>query len=180
MTLPRRTQYNAPPMKDKQLPLTINPTKFAEQGVIFEGSVEPDLFERFVEQDIGRLTDVKVKLHFGRNDQGIANAVGDIEASVNWICQRCLEYYDQPLKASVKLAIIKSEQEAEDLPEEFEPFVQTDSKVPVVDMIEDELLLVLPVVPLHEQCQNKHYTPDPEIEVEKPNPFEVLKALKQK
>jgi uncharacterized protein len=80
--------------------------------------------------------------------------------------------------------IANSESEAEGLSEQYEPFVAKDGLLIVQDMIEDELILKLPIVPMHDlsECKVKVPVIDSvwlEAEGEKLNPFHKLKLLKR-
>jgi uncharacterized protein len=83
------------------------------------------------------------------------------------------------------LGLIQHESKAEHLAERYEPWViETDDPVVLSSVIEDELILALPIVPKHEQaCLPKDmWQSGEEIgEEEKPaSPFAVLSALKKK
>jgi uncharacterized protein len=86
----------------------------------------------------------------------------------------------------VNLVVVKSIEQAERLSGEYEPLMLEDEKIPLHELVEDELLLVLPDFPRHEEeCKPyKHST-----EAIKPvaidsqqsqsnNPFSVLAQLK--
>jgi uncharacterized protein len=73
----------------------------------------------------------------------------------------------------------------EELPETFEPVEVNDhGEVDLLQLIEDELILSLPIVALHAE-ENCSVGPDDmtfgiiEPEQERKNPFEVLKELKR-
>lgn len=172
-------------MTEKHLPLLVNPSKLAEQGVVLSGKIEPKHFSRFDQEEIGTLSTAKVELSFKKNDQGFSIVEGQLEVKVTRECQRCLEPVEQQVKVTIELAILKSsiieaESRPAALPEHYELFQQTEAKVPVVDLLEDDLILALPLVALHDHCEHKDYQPEelPEVE-EKPNPFAVLEALKK-
>jgi len=72
-----------------------------------------------------------LKLHFWRDDKGLYRLSGRASTSVNMICQRCLEPYQQPLESEIALIYFESDEqlshamERSHLPEEdhFEPVV---------------------------------------------------------
>jgi len=51
---------------------------------------------------------------------------------------------------SFKFALINSEEEIELLPEEFEPYLVEGDEQSIIELIEDELLLCLPMVTIHD------------------------------
>lgn len=82
---------------------------------------------------------------------------GDIKGSVNLICQRCMEVMDCSLDGPLKLAISETEREVEGLPKGFELVCLLDAdeigprldEVHLLPLVEDELLLRIPLVPMH-------------------------------
>lgn len=74
---------------------------------------------------------------------------GSIQALLQMTCQRCLESAGIAVQASPRLAWVKSDADLEALPPEYDPLVSSDGRVTVVELVEDELLLALPLVPKH-------------------------------
>jgi uncharacterized protein len=103
-------------------------------------------------------------------------------ASVTLQCQRCLQAMDQPLLVDRKFRFVHSEEEAERLDELSEEDVLVLSpKLDAVELLEDELILALPLVPRHEPvCPNPLPLSVDELDLEEPapNPFAALAALR--
>jgi uncharacterized protein len=116
-----------------------------------------------------------------------------------WLeCQRCLAPYEQAFNVDATYRIVATEAEAEEFPlDEDEIDVIVGSRqFDLVELIEDELLLSLPVVPKHDMCPEVHESllsgvsgaeqgqADEEADEksgagsERPNPFAVLQSLK--
>jgi uncharacterized protein len=117
-----------------------------------------------------------------------------------WIeCQRCLSPYSQHLDVDATYRIVKTEEEADEFPlddDEVEVIVGS-RQFDLVDLIEEELLLALPLVPKHDVCPEVHEslvsgegTEGIEGETDggegasgdepaRPNPFAALEKLKQ-
>lgn len=123
-----------------------------------------------------------------------------------WIeCQRCLTPYSQHLDVDATYRIVATEEEADEFPlddDEVEVIVGS-RQFDLVELIEEELLLSLPLVPKHDVCPAVHESlvsgvdgslasELDETEAEgspeavrlddgmvKPNPFAVLSSLKQ-
>lgn len=95
-------------------------------------------------------------------------------------CRRCLQPFSQQFEIAVNLAVIDEVEAAEDLPEGYEPLLVTDGSVALDYLIEDELLLNLPVMPGHSEGECPVALPEnwmsDELE-ERKNPFGVLKKL---
>jgi uncharacterized protein len=77
----------------------------------------------------------------------------DIEAQVGLECQRCLQPMRVPLTVQRRIRFVEGEDEAARLDEELEDDVL--ALAPRLDLrtlVEDELLLALPLVPRHDTC----------------------------
>jgi uncharacterized protein len=94
----------------------------------------------------------------------------------------------QPMQYEVDskllLALVKLESKIEYLAEHYEPWlIENDEPVKLSELIEDELILALPIIPKHtEACLPEELwkAGDAVIEDEKPeSPFAVLSALKK-
>lgn len=101
-------------------------------------------------------------------------------------CQRCLGPVDVPVAFEREFRFVASEEVAEVEDEESEEDVLVLSRdFNLLELIEDELLMALPVVPKHDVCPAavKLQVADLDFvegEQEKPNPFAVLGQLKKK
>lgn len=109
---------------------------------------------------------------------------GQIDAQLAVLCQRCFKPMKLPLSTTFKLALIDEDDEARKLPNDYEPLVVQDGLVNTRDVIEDEILLALPIVSTHkvEDCGAKTKKPNYENAdtFTKPNPFGALAKLKEK
>lgn len=135
---------------------------------------------------------VEVTLQFLRDEARRPVVKGHIEASLRVMCQRCMRPMDLDLRLNVSLGIVQSEEQAERLPEEMDPLLVDEEPVWIADLIEDELILGLPVVATHPadspDCHTVQ-TAGPRIEQAptrvkgdeggQENPFAVLSALKK-
>ncbi|HSW04862.1 YceD family protein [Aquabacterium sp.] len=106
-------------------------------------------------------------------------------AAVWLTCQRCLQPFEQPLAVDTRVRFVRDEAQAEALDAELEEDVLALPRwLDLRTLIEDELLLALPLVPRHEHCPQPlpvrvdDLADDDEAPAERPNPFAVLQALK--
>lgn len=104
------------------------------------------------------------------------------QSSVTLQCQRCLQAMDLPLQVDRRFRFARTEEEAERLDEVSEEDVLVLSpKLDAMELLEDELILVLPLVPRHEPaCPNPLPLRVDELDMEEqaPNPFAALAALR--
>jgi uncharacterized protein len=126
-----------------------------------------------------------------------------VHGSVWLECQRCLEAYRQPLEVETHCRIVESDDEADAMPlDDDQPEIVVGSRrFDLMELIEEELLLSLPLVPKHDVCPQIHeslvtgaagewardWTEDEDEEADegdaadspRPNPFAALEALKR-
>jgi uncharacterized protein len=99
-------------------------------------------------------------------------------------CQRCGDPVAVTVNSPVAIAFIANEDEAERLPEGLEPYLVEDDRVILANLLEDELILALPIVAVHpEQACNPWFQRDQStaeaVEEKRPSPFAVLEQLKR-
>jgi len=176
-------------MKDR-LPEHIEPLRLARSQRLLKGRLPLSRMPRLadsLEDDAG---EIDVELRFDVDESGIAWMEGHLIGSLPLCCQRCMQQLLMPIDVIFTLAMVESESEIERLGEQYEPLLLDDSLVSVVELVEDELLLALPIVPKHEteQCNagnldEEIVEQDPIVDSEpesKKNPFDVLADLKRK
>jgi uncharacterized protein len=94
------------------------------------------------------------------------------------LCQRCLEPMRHTLEVDRSILFADNEDEAERLDEEIEEDVLAlPVRLDASALIEDELILALPLVPRHESCVAPAVRADGPAEHRKP--FEVLAQLRR-
>jgi len=119
-------------------------------------------------------------LEFGRDELGVAYLALRVDAELPLVCQRTLEVYRQPVHVEQRLGLIGHESDEAALPPGYEALLIVDGQVHPAEVIEDELILALPVVPLKPGAPldwNDGSEPDP-VDEEPANPFAVLAKLK--
>ncbi len=172
------------------LPRHIDPRKFAQQGISIKGNVDLNALERVSSLLANKQGNVYADLVFGIDEQGIRYLTGSIEATVNMICQRCLDAASQSLQMRLNLGFIWSDDNADKLPKTYDPWIIGEGQTDIYDVIADELILGLPIVAYHTQaCVSQELfstgdTDDKPVDeadsnnTDKPNPFQVLEQLK--
>ena len=174
----------------KRLPHEIDPFRLCESGAELEGNIPLKQFKRLKPLLIEGSDDsgqVNIVLNFDIDELGVPFVSGRIKTKLALICQRCLGTYEYPVDQEINLAWAKSEQEMKDLPLRIEPYLVETNPLATNDVIEDELLLAIPQIPMHDKdkCSASNWV-DKEPEqntddtTEKENPFAVLSKMKTK
>jgi len=138
-----------------ELPETIDPMRLAKTGKELSGSYDLRQFDRVnASFEDGSDAQVLFKLEFSRDDENqLFSVVGDLQTTLPQVCQRCMQPMQHQLSAMIKMAIVSNEAGAENLPAEFEPYIDKGVPVKLQDFIEDELLLAMPLVSLHKELE---------------------------
>jgi len=135
-------------------PRTIDGFEFAETGAQLSGA--------WPAADLPRLQDV-LRSNAGQVGyalQGTHDALGrpaigiELDATLELTCQRCLGALALPVRVREVLVLARSEAEADAAPLDPEgpDRIVAGRHMPVRELIEDELLLAVPLAPRHEQC----------------------------
>ncbi len=165
-----------------QLPRLIDPRKFAQQGLSLAGQVPVPELSRLVEASLSESDVVEVALDFDVDGERHRLITGDASCELTVTCQRCLEPVKIELKAHLNLAIVWDEDRAKQLPKSLDPVILGEGQADLYTIIEDELLLNLPMVSYHkEDCIEQTSFGDDETEASvetSSNPFQVLEQLK--
>lgn len=134
----------------RQLPEVVDFLEQVEKNSCFEGSWPLARLGRLREVIVSDEGDVAVSVRFSKRS-GIRCLDGSVSARLVLECQRCLQPLTQQIQSEFHLGLVTSEEETADLPDAFEPFEVVAGEQSLIDVIEDELLLSLPIVALHQQ-----------------------------
>jgi len=120
---------------------------------------------------------VAFHLDFARKNEVVC-ITGEFEAKLELLCQRCLQAFTTDLSNTIKTAIVASEAEIGRLGEDFEALIVPEKKLTLARLLEEELLLSMPLVATHalDTCPAEKWLRA--MQVKKDNPFAVLKHLK--
>ncbi len=124
-----------------------------------------------------------VELDLGKAPDGIRFMSGSIQGDIELKCQRCMEGMKLPLDLAFCLGLVQSQAAANELPDCYEPLVLTAEPASIAELVSDEVLLALPIVPLHRgsiECQKFVKDYQPSSNEQRDNPFDILAELKQK
>ncbi|MEY6431017.1 YceD family protein [Thioalkalicoccus limnaeus] len=161
------------------LPEDIDWLRAVKSGLVLEGVLPLVDLPRLREALYGRVEGMLCySIAFERDQAGRALIRGRLSTALRLECQRCLGPMAQPVDVELMVVLVTAESSLEALPEEYDPLVVEGGSVRLRDLIEDELLLAIPLVPRHPlgQCA------DPGLaegdlssrDGARPNPFAVL------
>ena len=151
----------------------------ARQGG-YEGDIAlselPRLMEMAGPENSGSQT-VKVRFDFSLNEFECQQVAGSLDTSLRLQCQRCLETMELPVAADFRLLVDADEQMAQ--ASGLDCVNSDEGYLDLFDLVEDEIILAIPLITVHEEEDCNEYWPDSNEEpVERESPFAVLKGLK--
>jgi uncharacterized protein len=80
---------------------------------------------------------------------GIPVAELRMKGAAQLVCQRCLGPLELPLDAHARVGLIASEADINRVPDDLEPVLAPEGRTRLAALVEEELLLSLPIVPQH-------------------------------
>jgi uncharacterized protein len=152
-----------------------DPLEFARGRKCLEGDIALSRLERL--QDL--LASTEGAVHFkltGFVNEGAAPGLRcEVQGALKLLCQRCLEPMDYRLQVDSSLLLARDEQALDDDDPEAPDCIPIQRDLPVAALVEDEILLALPMAPHHAEdvCRGR-----PAADTGKLHPFAALARLK--
>ncbi|MFD2166537.1 23S rRNA accumulation protein YceD [Thalassotalea euphylliae] len=170
-------------MQNLKLPITIDPYKSAQRRLECEGVFQLSEMKRLLDACVSTQEQVEVSFQFDVDELGLVVISGKGSASVGLTCQRCNDEFVHELEIDFQFSPVKNAEGADDLPSYYDAIeLDENGEVNLRELVEDELILAIPLIPRHEpeDCNAESDTTWGELpeELDKPNPFDVLKQLK--
>lgn len=171
-------------MSNGPIPPHVDPRKLADRGVTLKGEMPLAGFARLCDPLADNAGSVHAKLVFERGERRAVAIHSELEVEVKMVCQRCLELVALPIRSECHYAVVKEGADTQSLPKGYDVLEVGEDPLDLMALVEDELLLALPIVPAHapEECQQPVGADEPEPsedEVSRSNPFSVLAQLKR-
>ena len=169
--------YHAPFMLNRIL---IEPQVFATQSKTLFGGVDLcDLDERVHSPDIINLSSkLQYQIKGGVDKWQRPFLDLSITGDLKLCCQRCMQPVDFALDELARIVLFSDEHQLDEAmlaDEELEGILLED-ELDIFNLLEDQILMALPISPKHNDCDNKQLDA---INQDKPNPFAALTGLKK-
>ena len=130
-------------------PQSINPLRLAKNKEQIKGSLSLDSLARLEDILLDNHGQVQYSLSFDFDASGICLIKSYIDTAVVLQCQRCLKSVIIEIQKSSILGAYKDSDEFEKLEDNYEPCQLDEEFILVKKLVEDELLLAIPLIPLH-------------------------------
>lgn len=135
-----------------ELPQLIDPIECLQEEQVFEGSLDSNNLPRLSEALSEANTSIPYQLTFSLDEQGRCIVHCAITTCLKVICQRCAGSMELPVAIDSSLCVIANDKLAEKLPKRYEPLVTEEGMVSLKDVVEEELLLAIPMIPRHNEA----------------------------
>lgn len=170
-------------MSDKKLPSYIDCDEILQSGQQIQGCIRVSELTRLTDllcDDTGVL---QVKCNLYADEEGYRHLTCTFSGILLMQCQRCLEPVAKTISSEVDLILVANEKLVELVPNKFNAIVVPDNKLVIREVIEDEVILSLPMFARHEEpcCIDEQVanSTSETLEPTKSNPFKVLEKLKK-
>lgn len=176
---PRRPYHRAP--MSTALPDRVDAQRMAQMHRVFEGELPLSRMQRLAQGLASTQGSVRYVLAFDRDRSGLVTVDLHAEAELSLICQRTLDRFGFPVVLDQRFGVIATEAGEAGLPADHEPLLSDDGMLDPVAVIEDELILALPLVPTKPGSEPVLAEPDgTEAEpARRESPFAALRDLKR-
>ena len=113
----------------------------------FAGTVPLAQMARLAAQLADKAGQLEVELEAGQDAAGRPALRGAVRGELNLTCQRGLHPFTWPCQVDTALRLVSSEAEEEKAMGEADTHLVVDDQLPLRDIVEDEVLLALPMMP---------------------------------
>jgi uncharacterized protein len=157
-------------------PGVIDGFQFARDRSVREGRLGLDRLGRLAEMKCST-SGLRYRLEGGIDAEGRFCLILGVSGSVSLICQRCLDRLDFPVEIDARLELAREPREIVQAEDDIDRVLAA-KEMDVAALVEDEVILALPMVPKHERCAigEDHGAAVPARET----PFGALIALKRR
>jgi len=174
-----------------RLPIEINPYRCIEQKRLINGEIalhKLSRLKKILSSNSNSMTNsAKVSLEFMFNETHLPLLKGHVSAVLSLSCQRCLSAVEYNVESNFSLVLVTNDTDNIQRQDDHETYFVENELIFLPDLIEDELMLALPIAIMHKQCDM--VSPSTDIffdnldigqnnKTVQENPFSVLKNLK--
>jgi len=140
-------------MTDTLVPDHVDARKIFTKDAVISGILPVHKLHRLTQNLSNSDGTVCAELRFTIDEERRRIVSGTVKAEVNAVCQRCLESVSTDLEDTLHLAIVETEEHIRRLPADIDPWQCTDALLNLPDIIEEQLILCMPLVSYHPDGQ---------------------------
>jgi uncharacterized protein len=164
-----------------ELPQFIDLKQLALQNASLTGEVPLAQLRRLHDSLCEIRGTVRIDWSFAFDNKQRPTIQGSIQTQLLMCCQRCLQPMQWTVDTQIALVAFNSEPHAnEEILPGYEVITLNRPLVSLSSLIEDEIILALPIVAKHDICSNEYQLPEETmVNNAVSNPFQILLKLKK-
>lgn len=156
------------------IPVQVSAERALARNERYQGQIDPSGLPRLAGfQPRQLVADLQIRRHI----TGYGRVGGSIQAELTLECRVCTLGFCAPLSLRFDLVLARDEAEEARLMDQAEPLLITDDVLPLHRIVEDEVLLGLPMMPRCPTCENARPAASEAAKEEVRRPFAALKEL---
>ena len=137
-------------MSDTPLPVYVDARKVFVNETSVQGTIDVNRLERVAACTADQQGQIQANFSFSIDRAGRRRIRGQAQTRLMLTCQRCLEPVATDLKEDIDLVLVDDEEVARQLDKEFEPWICEDYRIILAELLDEQLLLGMPIVSIHE------------------------------
>ena len=171
-------------LMSNRVPKIIDPVALSVKRATIAGKLPLASLERLCGETAENSGEIDINIEFGTLEH-LKRPNFEYQASVaiSSSCERCGEQFTYIVNASSQVIIVRKAEDEKEFDDKYDIICTEDEEIDLYQIIEDELILSLPLVAKHENaadCETKFSFGDvPKEDTEKVNPFAELAKLKK-
>ncbi len=156
----------------------IDPYKMAKRHMTLQDKVAVVDLQRASKLLASYAGEVVCQVDFSTDLEDFCVINGELHGILTMCCQRCLKNFKREVCCEFAVSPVKNDAEAKLLPSGYEPVIVEDGKIDLLQLLEDELILGLPIVAAHDDNELDCIQSIGIVEQELTRrPFQVLQTL---
>lgn len=165
-----------------EIPHLVEPYKLVELNQQLTGVLDLGKLTRITEFFGSQSNKLDYSLVCEKDEAGTLFLHLSIETAISLTCQRCMQLFEYPVVRETTMQVAETEEAARELPEDIEPILLDENRLDLVELLEDELMLAIPIVAMHEaeDCATKVEVAKEVKKQDTHKPFVGLNELLQK
>ena len=160
------------------LPAQLKLFNLAKKEVSLSGQYQISDLAMVSEIASNKTDKININLSFYLENDKTPCIDGIISLDIVLVCQKCLEELPIPLKVSFNLAFVRFEAQGKVLDSRYEIYVTQKEELATQDLISEEILLSVPMIPTHDYDCMEEMDKQRIVEEKSNNPFAILKKIK--
>ncbi len=130
-----------------------DPLRLGESRTRLEGEIPLSRLHRLRDLLVSDSGSVSARLAFSQHPSGPVLVDLTVDGELSLICQRCMEPLRLHVEEQAALALLENDSTEQVAPQGYEPYEMPEARLNPATLVEDELIMALPLSPRHESVE---------------------------